>query len=147
MPPYVERRIDGDVGAAVMWLDGITSFKELGGPPTPPPQMAQRWAVQIMKAPNLGNWLKDDEWNLMLIDHSRSFTTTKNMTHQMDHVARELWTKLLAFDEPTLTNALGAWIGRNEIQAMLQRRDRMKKEIAELVAKKGEAAAFVNESN
>ena len=158
VPPYVERRINGDVGAAVMWLDGVKSFKELGGPPTAPPQMAQRWAVQIMKAkmfdnmianidPNLGNWLKDDEWNLMLIDHSRSFTTTKNMTHQMDHVARELWTKLLALDEPTLTNALGAWIGRNEIQAMLQRRDRMKKEIAELVAKKGEAAVFVNESN
>ena len=158
VPPYVERRINGDVGAAVMWLEDVKSFKELGGPPTAPPPMARRWAVQIMKAkmfdnvianidPNLGNWLKDDEWNLVLIDHSRSFTTTKNMTHQIDHVARELWTKLLALDEPTLTNALGAWIGGNEIRAMLQRRDRMKEEFAKLVTQKGEAAVFVNESN
>ena len=158
VPPYVERRINGDLGAAVMWLEGVTSFKELGGPPAAPPQMALRWAVQIMKAkmydnmiantdPNLGNWLKDDQWNLMLIDHSRCFTTTKNLTHKLDHVARQLWTKMLALDQPALTRALGAWIGRNEIEAMIRRRDRMKEEIAKLVAKHGEAAVFVDESN
>jgi hypothetical protein len=156
VPPYVERRINGDLGAAVMWLEGVKSFKELGGPPAAPPQQALGWAVQIMKAkmfdnmiantdPNLGNWLKDDEWNLMLIDHSRCFTTTKNLSHEMDHVARQLWTKMLALDEPSLTNALSAWIGKNEIRAMLQRRDRMKEEIAKLVSKKGEAAVFVDE--
>lgn len=158
VPPYVERRINGNLGAAVMWLDGVKSFKELGGPPTAPSQFAFRWAVQIMSAkmydnmiantdPNLGNWLRDDQWNLMLIDHSRSFTTTKNLTHKMDHIARQLWTKMLALDEPTLTKGLGTWLGKNEIRAMLQRRDRMKEEIAKLVAKQGEAAIFVNEAN
>ena len=158
VPPYVERRINGDLGAAVMWLEGAKSFKELGGPPTAPSQMAFRWSVQIMKAkmydnmiantdPNLGNWLKDDQWNLMLIDHSRCFTTTKNLSHKMDHVARQLWAKMLALDEPALTKALGAWLGRNEIEAMLRRRDRMKEEIAKLVVKNGETAVFVDESN
>jgi hypothetical protein len=158
VPPYVERRINGDLGAAVMWLEGVKSFKELGGPPTAPPQMAYRWSLQLMKAkmydnmvantdPNLGNWLKDDQWNLMLIDHSRCFTTTKNLSHKMDHIARQLWTKMLALDEPALTKGLGAWIGKNEIRAMLQRRDRMKEEIAKLVAKNGEAAVFVDELN
>jgi hypothetical protein len=52
---------------------------------------------------------------------------------------------MLALDEPALTRALGAWIGKNEIRAMLQRRDRMKQEIARLVAKDSEAAVFVDE--
>ena len=156
VPPYVERRINGDLGAAAMWLEGVKSFKDLGGPPTAPPQLAYNWSVQLMKAkmydnmiantdPNLGNWLKDDEWNLMLIDHSRSFTTTRNLTHKMDHIARQLWTKMLALDEPALTKGLGTWLGKNEIRAMLQRRDRMKEEIAKLVAKDGEVAVFVDE--
>lgn len=156
VPPYVERRIDGDLGAAVMWLDGVKSFKELGGPPAAPPQVSLRWNVQIMKAkmfdnmiantdPNLGNWLKDDQWNLILIDHSRSFTNTRNMTHEMDHVNRQLWTKMLALDEPALTRALGPWLGKREISAMLQRRDRMKQVIAKLVDQKGEAAIFIDD--
>ena len=156
VPPYVERRINGDLGAAVMWLEGVKSFKDLGGPPAAPLQAAFRWSVQIMQAkmfdnmianrdPNLGNWLKDNEWNLMLIDHSRCFTTTRNMSHKMDHVARQLWTKMLALDEPALTKALGAWIGKNEIKAMLERRDKMKEDIAKLVKQKGEAAVFVDE--
>jgi hypothetical protein len=157
VPPYVERRIDGDLGAAVMWLDDVKSFKDLGGPPTPPPAMAFRWTLQIIRAkmfdniiantdPNLGNWLKDDQWNLMLIDHSRCFTTTRSLSHEMDHVDRRLWAKLQALDEPTLTKALGAWLGKNEVRAMLQRRDRMKEAIAKLVARSSEAAVFVEES-
>jgi hypothetical protein len=54
---------------------------------------------------------------------------------------------MLALDEPALTKALGAWLGKKEIEAMIRRRDRMKEEIAKLVAKDGEAAVFVNESN
>jgi hypothetical protein len=156
VPPYVERRINGDLGAAVMWLEGVTSFKELGGPPAAPPQMAMRWAVQIMKAkmydnmiantdPNLGNWLKDDQWNLMLIDHSRCFTTTKNLSHK-------LITSRHFSDEdagPRRAGALGRTVHgcKNEIKAMIRRRDRMKEEIAKLVAKSGEAAVFVDEPN
>src|SRR4029077_18831441 len=31
VPPAVERRIDGELGAAVMWVEGARSVKELGG--------------------------------------------------------------------------------------------------------------------
>ena len=34
-PPTVEKRVDGDVGAAVMWAAPTQSFKEMGGPPSP----------------------------------------------------------------------------------------------------------------
>jgi hypothetical protein len=31
VPPAVERRIDADTGAAVMWLEAIQSVKQMGG--------------------------------------------------------------------------------------------------------------------
>jgi hypothetical protein len=130
-------------------------FKDLGGAPKPPPLMNDKWTRQIVRAkmfdnliantdPNLGNWLTDDAWNIILIDHSRSFTGTRDLTHQMNYVDRQLWNRMLALDEPTLTRTLGAWVGRGEIQAILQRRDRMKQVIEQLVKKNGEAAVFID---
>ena len=43
VPPTVEKRIERDNGAAIMWLDTARSFKELGGTPRVP--QTQRLAV------------------------------------------------------------------------------------------------------
>ena len=86
IPPTVEKRVKGELGAAVMWVKPVRSFKELGGPPTPPPTYQAKWNRQLLRAkmfdcliynkdPNLGNWLVDPAWNLILIDHTRSFTS------------------------------------------------------------------------
>ena len=155
VPPYVERQINGEVGAAAAWIDGVKSFKELGGPPQPPPLMNFKWTREIVRAkmfdnliantdPNLGNWLKDDDWNILLIDHSRCFTSIQNLTHQLTYIDRQLWKRMLALDEPMLTKTLGTWVGRGERRAILQRRDRMKQVIDKLVAKNGEAAVFID---
>ena len=56
--------------------------------------------------PNLGNWLVDPAWNLILIDHTRAFTTTRNLYHQLSQSDPELWAKMEALDAPSLTAAL-----------------------------------------
>ena len=33
VPPTVEKRVNGDLGAAVMWVKGAQTFKEMGGVP------------------------------------------------------------------------------------------------------------------
>ena len=43
-----------------------------------------------------------------------------------------------ALDEATLTTALGEWVGKGEIKAMLQRRDKMGQVIDKLKAAGGE---------
>lgn len=43
IPPSVESRVDGTLGAAVMWVSPVRSFKPMGGPPTPPPERADSW--------------------------------------------------------------------------------------------------------
>ena len=154
IPPTVEKRIAGEVGAAVMWATPTQSFKELGGPPSPPSTHIGRWNYQLIcakmfhnliynKDPNLGNWLVDPAWNLILIDNSRAFTTDDRMVHKLTRVDRDLWDRFEALDEPTLTPALGEWLSEGEIRAILERRDKMAEEIGAMVAERGEAAVFV----
>jgi hypothetical protein len=139
-PPAVERTIDGELGAAVMWASPTKSFKQLGGVPHPPPAQLQHWNRQIIRAkmidnliantdPNLGNWLVDPAWNIVLIDHSRAFTATQKMTHTMTRIDADLWARMLALDRPGLSAALGGWLSDDEIDALLRRRDVMKKKI------------------
>ena len=149
IPPTVEKRVKGDLGAAVMWVAPIKSFKELGGVPGqqgikgPPPTEVARWMRQLTKAkmfdnlignidPNLGNWLVDPEWNLILIDHTRAFTTTKDLYHQLVQVDAELWDKMKALDEPGLTAALGNWLDKGAIKAILERREKMQQVVNKL---------------
>ena len=143
IPPTVERTVQGETGAAVMWASPTQSFKDLGGVPgqkgvkAPPPALADRWTRQIIRAkmfdnligntdPNLGNWLVDPAWNLILIDHTRAFTTTRNLYHQMTGVDLELWASMKALDEATLTRVVGAWLDRAAIRGILERRDKMR---------------------
>ena len=64
------------------------------GLPSPPARHSYKWTRQLIRAkmfhdlvgdvdPNLGNWLVDPAWNLILIDHSRAFATPKNLTHEL----------------------------------------------------------------
>lgn len=154
VPPTVERRVEGDLGAAVMWASPTKSFKELGGLPQAPPEHSFAWNLQIIRAkmfdnliynkdPNLGNWLVDPAWNLILIDHTRAFTTGKDMVHKMTRIDANLWERMKALTEESLTAAVGKWLGRGEIRAILQRRDRMQELIDEMVARMGAATVFV----
>ena len=142
IPPTVEKTIDGEVGAAVMWASPTKSFKDLGGVPGqngvkgPTGVQVPRWIGQVARAkmfdnligntdPNLGNWLVDPEWNLILIDHTRAFTTNKNLYHQLSSVDGALWAKMKALDDASLTSVVGTWLDKSAIKAMLERRDKM----------------------
>jgi hypothetical protein len=154
VPPTVEREYDGKKGAIIMWVPQTKNFKEAGGMPTPPPIQQARWNMQVMRTkmydnlignidPNLGNWLFDPNWNIVLIDHSRAFIGEQKVPHTIEHVDATLWAKFLALDEASLTGALGKLVDKGDIKAMLQRRDAMKKTVEQLVKKNGEAAVIV----
>jgi len=143
IPPTVERRVNERLGAAIMWLSPVKSFKDLGGPPTPPPAEFERWNMQVARAklfdnlignidPNLGNWLVDPAWNLILIDHTRAFTRDTDMVHPLLRVDLELWARVQQLTEASLDAAIGRWVGRAEIKAILKRRDKLAEVIAAL---------------
>ena len=155
VPPTVERQVERATGAAVLWASPTRSFKELGGvpgqakSPAPPSAKVAGWTRQLVRAkmfdnlignkdPNLGNWLVDGDWHLLLIDHSRSFTPTKTLVHKMDNIDRGVWEKFLALDEASLQPAIGNWMGKSELRAVLDRRDKMKEELDRMVKQPGE---------
>jgi hypothetical protein len=154
VPPTVERRVEGELGAAVMWTSPVHSFHDMGGMPSPPPQYFDKWNREIVKAkmfddlignsdPNLGNWLFDPEWNLILIDHSRALTSSKDRVHKLTRVDGELWDKMLALTPESLTAAAGQWLDGGAIKGIIARRDEMKKDVDKLIAKSGEAAVIM----
>jgi hypothetical protein len=154
IPPTVEKRVRNEPGAAVMWVSPTQSFKQLGGAPTPPAAEAARWSRQLSRAkmfdnlianidPNLGNWLVDPAWNLILIDHTRAFITDKRLVHKMQRIDAELWNRIEALTEESLQAAIGQWIGKSGIRAILQRREEMRKAIARMVTDSGEDAVFI----
>jgi hypothetical protein len=80
---------------------------------------------------------------VILIDHTRRFTTTKQIVHEMQRVGAELWQRMLQLTEASLQDAIGAWVGQAEIRARLARRDEMRPEIERRVSKSSEAAVFI----
>jgi hypothetical protein len=93
------------------------------------------------KDPNLGNWLVDPAWNLILIDKTRAFITDKNLVHkEMSNVDMVLWEKMEGLTEESLQGAIGQWVGKGEIKAMLDRRAKMKEVFDKLIATKGNSA-------
>jgi hypothetical protein len=147
VPPKVERTVDDQLGVAIMWVAPATSFKDSGGMPKVPPMHQARFTAQLTRAkmfhnlvgdidPNLGNWLVDPGWNLILIDHSRALTKTRNLVHKMQAKDDALWARAMAFTEESLTAAVGQWLGRDEIRALLERRAKMQTEFDKLARKR-----------
>lgn len=151
VPPVVERKYQGEVGAAIWWIEPVKGWKADSPVQGPEPD----WSKQVSRMKlfdqlianidrNQGNLLYDPDWHLMLIDHSRAFTNRKSL----DGIAvparidRELWERMDKLTVEDVQRSLGAWLGVKELQAILIRRDRMRSDIARMVRSKGERTVF-----
>jgi hypothetical protein len=150
VPPAVERRIGDETGAAVMWVTGMKSVKELGGKvpggvdwgkPIRQMQMFDNLIRNIDR--NAGNILIGRPGDLILIDHSRAFTADKKLQNKMERVDAELWERMQALTRESLTRALGGWLDEAAITAIITRRDAMAAEVDKLIAKKGRALVLI----
>jgi hypothetical protein len=148
VPPVVEKRWNHELGAAVLWVEPVRSWKDVENLPKP-----SHWNIQVIRMKmfdnlignidrNAGNLLVDADWNLFLIDHSRAFISENKLPVEMARIDRRLWDRMLVLDEATLEAALGEWVDRGSIRAMLRRRDRMKTTIDEMLKTKPEALVF-----
>ena len=155
VPPKVEKRVEGDLGVAIMEVENAPTVSALGGFPEPPLRQRPWWTIQVIRAkmfdnlinnrdPNEGNWMVDSAWNIILIDHSRAFTGGTGMQHELTQVDPDLWERMQQLDEAALMVALSKWLGDGEIRSILERRDVMEGEIAKLVdaAERGELDVF-----
>jgi hypothetical protein len=150
VPPVVERVLDGERGAAVMWVAPTTTVKEMGGKLTAgrvPGHDIRRMQLfdNFIGNPdrNGGNILVDGSGAVILIDHSRAFIQDNKLPNKVERVDAELWTAIVALSGETLRATLGALIGDSAVDAMIARRDRVRTDVDKLVAAKGRAQVII----
>jgi hypothetical protein len=109
--------------------DGEAAACPVNGVPRPPTAQIEAWNRQVVRAkmfqnligdidPNLGNWLVDPAWNLILIDHTRAVTPTKDLYHALTQADGELWERMKALDEAKLKATLGSWLDDQSIRGI-----------------------------
>jgi hypothetical protein len=151
VPPVVEREIDGERGAAVMWLPSMKSVKQSGGKM---PAGAE-WGRSTRRMVTFDNFIGNDDRNagnillgspgeLILIDHSRAFVTGDGLPRKIERVDAQLWGRIRALTRDDLVRVLGPWMDSYAIDAMLNRREKMSAAIDKLAARKSRALVVID---
>jgi hypothetical protein len=151
VPPVVERTVDREAGAMILWVENVTGWDIKNPAKGPEPG----WSQQLIRMKmfdqlvanidrNQGNLIHDADWHLFLIDHSRAFIEKKDLKGiaSLGRVDRVLWDRMKALTAEELQSKLGEWVSKKEIEALLIRRDRMQQEIDKMIAARGEASVF-----
>ena len=153
VPPVVEREMDGELGAAVMWVSPTTSVKQMGGRLSAgrvPGHEVRRMVLfdNLIGNPdrNAGNILVDGARNIILIDHSRAFVSKKNLQTKVERVDEKLWAAIQALTPEALRETLGPLVGEDAVNAMLERRTRIQAEVDKLLAKQSRALVIIAEN-
>ena len=163
VPPVVERRYHGDRGSLCLWEEHELTLKEKTDKKikTPPIQI-MRWNRNTFlqrafdnlianEDRHMNNILITKDWRMILIDHSRSFRTSKKFTtelqytekhregpKEMKELPRAFVEKIKTLNFEMIKNAVGEYLTDGEINAVLVRKDLMLQEIDKLCKKYGE---------
>ncbi|MGB5813589.1 MAG: hypothetical protein WBH75_01905 [Thermoanaerobaculia bacterium] len=160
VPPTAERRFHGNLGSinfwVDVWIDGRKKQEEKIAVPGPKLVNWNRMTYLQRAFDNLignedrhlGNVLITEDWRMYLIDHSRSFRTTKAYTNKlqfdkkkpMKRLPRAFVEKIKGLDEATLRSVVGDTLTDKEIEAVMARQQLMLAEFDRLLSEEGEDA-------
>jgi hypothetical protein len=156
MPPYVERRWNGQTGSMGWWvttlMDEGERLKKKVQPPKPMDWNNQMYRMRVFTAlvrdtdRNLGNVLITPEWKVMMIDFTRAFRLQPELQHAADlnKLDRALLPKLEALERQAVKKAVGDWLTGGEIDSMMKRRDLLVAHFKKLIAELGEDKVLYN---
>jgi len=150
VPMYVERKWKGQSGSMSWWLpskmDEVERHKQKLTPPD-----AEAWNNQMYKIrvfdqlvsdsdANLTNVLIGENWQIWRIDFSRAFRVNKDVKEPKDLVRcdRQLLEKLKALDANELTEKTKNYLTKDEVKAVMGRRDKIVAQFEKMIAEKGE---------
>jgi hypothetical protein len=154
LPPTIVRSVKGKEGTLQVWIEkSITETMRIASNQKPPDAQKIQLAHQTLRLfdnliynedRNQGNILYDRDWDLWMIDHTRSFRTTEKLYNPsiIFRCSRELFDELRAMDEKTLNSRLGKYLTAKEIQSILIRRDLLVEKINSMVKTRGEDNVF-----
>ena len=137
VPPTVERQLEGNDGAAQLWVEDLFDLEPDASPGEP---NRAEWEDQLARMAmfddlignrdrNRGNTLRDAAWNLILLDHSRAFGDATELPRRLTRIDPGLWARIEGLTRDRLDAALRPWLAADEIRAILDRREKMRAEI------------------
>jgi hypothetical protein len=150
VPVYVERKWDGKTGSLSWWLpvkmDDAERFEKKIEPPD-----AEKWNRQMFRIrvfdelvydtdPNLTNVLIGPDWSVYRVDFSRAFRKSKDLREEKNLVKcdRQLLEKLKALKADDVSQKTKRYLTKDEINAVMARRDKIVAKFQSLIAQKGE---------
>ena len=150
MPVYVERKWKQQTGSLSWWLPVKMDDAERVTQKLEPPDK-EAWNQQMYKIrvfdelvqdtdTNLTNVLIGEDWKLWRIDFTRAFRLNKEPKAPNDLVRcdRQLFEKLKVLDANTLTEKTKKYLTKEEVKAVMARRDKIVAYFQKLIAEKGE---------
>ncbi len=151
IPPYVERSYEGTKGSFSWWVNDVqmdeeTRQKKKSQSPDATSWNRQMHVVNVFNQLiyntdlNMTNLLIDKDWNIWMIDFSRSFRSNSNILDSkvLMQCDRDLLAKMKQLDAATLKKELGGYVEPMGITGLLARRDK----IVKLFEDKGAASMF-----
>lgn len=150
VPVYVKRRWQGQTGSLSWWLpvqiDEAERIKRKISPPDSDAWNKQMYRVRVLDElvydtdPNLTNVLISPEWKIYRIDFTRAFRLSKTLRNPKDLVRcdRTLFDKLKALDKNELARRTTDYLTKDEVGAVMARRDKIVASFQKLIAENGE---------
>ena len=155
VPVTVLRDVNGEKAAVTWWVDGrlMTERERLAKKLAPPPRA--EWAKQNAAMNlfdqliantdrNVSNVVIDSAWKLWMVDHTRAFRTWKKpkKPESLGWIDRAVYERLKRLTAEEVNSALGSWIGKERIDALLARRKAIVEEVERRLRTKGEREVF-----
>ena len=150
MPVYVERKWRGNSGSLSWWLpvqmDEEERHKRKEQAPDADAWNKQMYRVRVFDQlvadtdANLTNVLIGPDWKIYRVDFSRAFRLSKDLNRPDDLVQcdRKLLEKLKALDANEVAAKTKHYLTKDELKAVMARRDKIVDRFQKLVAEKGE---------
>jgi hypothetical protein len=150
LPVYVERKWQGSVGSLSWWLpvkmDEVERHKEKLTPPDGDAWNNQMYKIRVFDElvydsdPNLTNVLIGENWKIWRIDFTRAFRLNKELKDPNDlvHCDRQLFEKLKQLDVNALTEKTRRYLNKDEVKAVMARRDKIVGQFQKMISEKGE---------
>ncbi len=150
LPVYVERKWKGETGSLSWWLpvkmDEAERHKQKLTAPDPDAWNNQMYKIRVLDQlvsdsdPNLTNVLIGENWQIWRIDFTRAFRFNKDVKEPKDLVRcdRQLLEKLKVLDANELTEKTKKYLTKDEVKAVMARRDKIVAQFQKMIAEKGE---------
>lgn len=148
VPPTVEKRFQGNRGSCMLMLENVITLRTKQEETIKAPSyrieplnkatyLQRAWDNLIANVDrNIGDILYTEDWRMILVDHSRSFRSSKKYTKNlifdenykggpklMKRLPKVFVEKLKSLNFEQIKDAIGEYLTEDEINAVLTRRD------------------------